>query len=190
MISREALLQLRRAITEEVPLALGAAEMLEIIALADSAFEARELMGELVPHLRRGETGYAIGLIKAWFDTNVAPQAPCTDQSGNVPSPSDATAPSQPPGGSSHKEASPPATALTSGPPGKSTGDERLPAQPADAAPPAPLERHERVCADKLASTAEAFMNSFREHLDRCRTCQINWQSMRKALGEYQGCTR
>lgn len=188
MMPREQLRQIMEAINSAngVPIALGLEDVRDILNLADLAYEAQTLMGEIVVHIRAGQHGYAIGVIKAWLDTNVAPQAPCIDQSGFVPSPGDAIAPSHPSEVASHKEGSTPAAA-TSGPPGKISDGPRLPAQPADATP---LERHERVCADKLAATAEAMVNSFRDHLDKCQACRINWQSMKKALGEYQGCTR
>lgn len=56
--------------------------------------------------------------------------------------------------------------------------------------PAVPLERSERKCADRLAKTSEAMMNSYRDHLDKCRLCTLNWQNMRNALSDWHGVTR
>jgi actin-like ATPase involved in cell morphogenesis len=40
--------------------------------------------------------------------------------------------------------------------------------------------------ADNLADAAERMVQSYKDHLDRCRPCTINWQRLRDAAATYR----
>lgn len=56
-------------------------------------------------------------------------------------------------------------------------------AQPAGVTP---MPKNLREAADRMADAAERFVESYKDHLDRCQPCTINWQLLRDSLAAYQ----
>ena len=181
-VSAEQIRSLREAVVSGEPFGFSVEELVAILDMAAHFYELRELLRRITHGPKRM---VAVRKSAEWLKQHdeTTPEAPCT---ANAPGPDPELA--------SHKEATTPASrssddrAGTSAatPPGKSKDEARLPAKPAGV----PLSRDERECANKLAEASERMVKTFSDHLDLCQPCNINWQSLRRALGQWESVTK
>ena len=184
LANTESIKGLREALVEGSPVGLSINELIAILDTAILVEEAGRIVANLVKHSINVEAVRDGAAFLDKLNELDSPEAPCA-----------ADAPASDPQSASHKEASTPASRATetfagtdsaATPPGKNKDRSRLPAQPSGE----PLSREERECAEKLADAAERMIRTFREHLDICAPCSINWQTLRKRLGQWQSVTR
>lgn len=183
LVPRKQIQMYRDAIADGTPIGFALAELVGILDMALMVNDAADIIERIARSRPKRSVAIAEGV--EWLkklNDQAAPQAPCT-----------ANAPGRSPELASHKEAATPASrdelrrnVQDATPPGKSTDDARLPAQPAGI----PLSRDERECAMRLADAAERMVSTFKEHLDVCGPCAINWQTLRNRLGQWESVTR
>lgn len=178
LLSREIIQMYRDAIAAGEPIGFALNELLSILDMALAVDDAAEVLAYVAAKDRtKAVRERAVECLKK---LKADPQAPCT-----------ADEPGVSPELASHKDAATPASSdghslSDADPPGKSTGDSRLPAKPAGTS----LSRDERTCANRLATAAGLMVKTFKDHLDVCGPCAINWQTLRKALGQWESVTK
>ena len=177
MVPFERVRELRDKIAAGEPVGLSVDELILILNMALALDGATSLLSQVANG--PGKI-VALRLIPEWLKQLHDPETPEAPCKVNAPGPGPQT--------TSHKEEATPASvqSFSDAPPGKTKDQARLPAQPAGV----PLSRDERKCAEKMADAAERFVDTFKDHLDVCAPCNINWSSLRKALGQWQSVTK
>ena len=183
MIAADSIAELRTAIASGEPIGFSMEDLIEILDLAASCSKALALLHRIANGPEKAAAVREIPELLKKFTTNT-PEAPCI-----------ANAPGPDPEPESHKDEATPAASRSddyragrnaASAPGKTRDQARLPAKPAGV----PLSREERHCANKMAEAAERMVQSFTDHLDVCQPCNINWQSLRRALGQWESVTK